>query len=66
MKGPNYQEELKEAEKAIQILGGKLDKIETFNIEGEMERNVLIIKKIKMTPKNYPRGQGKPVKEPIR
>ena len=43
MKGPNYQEELKEAEKAIQILGGKLDKIETFNIEGEMERNVLII-----------------------
>lgn len=66
MKGPNYQEELKEAEKAIQILGGKLDKIETFNIEGEMERNVLIIKKIKTTPKNYPRGQGKPVKEPIR
>ena len=66
MKGPNYQEELKEAEKAIQILGGKLDKIETFNIEGEMERNVLIIKKIKTTPKNYPRSQGKPVKEPIR
>ena len=66
MKGPNYKEELKDAEKAIEVLGGKIEKIETFNVEDEMERNIIIIKKVKNTPKKFPRGQGKPLKEPIR
>lgn len=66
MKGPNYKEELEEAKKAIEILGGKFEHIETFNLEGEMERNVLVIKKVKNTPNKFPRGQGKPLKEPIR
>ena len=62
----NYKEEFEEAKKAIEILGGKFEQIETFNLEGEMERNVLIIKKVKNTPNKFPRGQGKPLKEPIR
>ena len=66
MKGPNYKEELEEAKKAIEILGGKFEHIETFNLEGEMERNVLVIKKVKNTPNKFPRGQGKPLREPIR
>lgn len=66
MKGPNYKEELEEAKKAIEILGGKFEHIETFNLEGEMERNVVIIKKVKNTPNKFPRGQGKPLREPIR
>ena len=66
MKGPNYNEELEEARKAIEILGGKFEKIETFNLEGEMERNILVIKKVKNTPNKFPRGQGKPLREPIR
>lgn len=66
MKGPNYKEELEEAKKTIEILGGKFEHIETFNLEGEMERNVLVIKKVKNTPNKFPRGQGKPLKEPIR
>ena len=66
MKGPNYKEELEEAKKAIEILGGKFEQIETFNLEGEMERNVLIIKKVKNTPNKFPRNQGKALKEPIR
>ncbi len=66
MKGPNYKEELDEAKKAIEILGGKFEHIETFNLEGEMERNVLVIKKVKNTPNKFPRGQGKPLREPIR
>lgn len=65
MKGPNYKEELEEAKKAIEILGGKFEKIETFNLENEMERNILIIRKVKNTPNKFPRGQGKPLKEPI-
>ena len=65
MKGPNYINELNEAKKAIEILGGKFEKIETFNID-DSERNIIIIKKVKKTPENFPRGQGKPLKEPIR
>lgn len=66
MKGPNYKEELDDAKKAIEILGGKLENIESFNLESEMERNILVIKKIKNTPNKFPRGQGKALKEPIR
>ena len=66
MKGPSYEEELENAKNAIKILGGKLEEIETTNIDGELERNILIIKKERPTPKQYPRGQGKPLKEPIK
>ena len=66
MKGPNYREELEEAKNAINILGGKLDYIETVKINDELERNIIIISKIKNTPNKYPRGQGKPLKEPIK
>lgn len=66
MKGPNYEEEIVEAEKAIQVLGGKIERIENIVIDGEIERNIIIISKEKQTPSRYPRGQGKPLKEPIK
>ena len=66
MKGPNYNEELQEAEKGIDILGGKIEIIKNININKDLERNIIVIKKIKNTPKKYPRGQGKPLKEPIK
>lgn len=66
MKGPNYKEELDNARNAITVMGGEYQFIETLNIDEELERNIIIIKKIKETPKKYPRGQGKPLKEPIR
>ncbi len=65
MKGPNYKEELNEGKNAIEILGGKLKEIKTIKIDDE-ERNLIIIEKIENTPKKFPRGQGKPLKEPIR
>lgn len=66
MKGPNYEEELEDAEKAIGILGGKLEKVENLRLNDENERNIVIISKINKTPSKYPRGQGKPLKEPIK
>ena len=36
MKGPNIEEEIKEAENAINILGGKIEKI---NFDGVTRRN---------------------------
>lgn len=66
MKGPNVEEELTESKKAISILGGKIEQIENINIDSDYERNIIMIKKEKPTPKQYPRGQGKPLKEPIK
>lgn len=66
MKGPNYNEELEFAKKTIEVLGGRLEKIERINVDNELERNIIIIKKIKNTPNKFPRKQGKALKEPIR
>ncbi len=65
MKGPNFQEELENARKAIDILGGRISSVETCIISQDFERNIIVIDKIKDTPKKYPRGQGKPLKDPI-
>lgn len=65
MKGPNFETELEESKKAISVLGGKVEKIETIDINKELERNIVIIRKIKKTPDKYPRSQGKALKEPI-
>lgn len=66
MKGPNYEEELEQAKKAIHILGGKVEKVESLRLGEDNERNIVIISKISKTAAKYPRGQGKPLKEPIR
>ena len=65
MKGPNIEDELENSKKAISILGGKIEHIEHLFLDEEMERNLIIIRKIKPTPKQYPRKAGKPAKEPI-
>lgn len=60
------EKEYEEGKKAVNVLGGKLKRIERFTIPGtELERTLLIIEKIKKTPKVYPRIAGKPSKEPI-
>ena len=67
MKGPNIQEELDEAKKAIAVLGGELEKVDYFHLmDTEIERNNIIIKKVKNTPSQYPRKSGIPSKNPIR
>ena len=65
MKGPNIEEEIEEGKKAIEILGGKIEKIENILLPGNLERNLIIIKKIKNTPEKYPRKAGMPAKQPL-
>ena len=65
MKGPKAQKELERSKKAINILGGKLEKVEKITIDEEMERNLIIIRKIKDTSNKYPRKAGVPTKNPI-
>ena len=66
MKGPGYEEELNASKKAIEILGGKIEEIKELKVSDELDRNIIIIKKIKSTSSKYPRGQGKPLREPLK
>lgn len=66
MKGPEIDEELENSKKAIQILGGKIQKVESIVLpESDIKRNIVIIKKVKNTPIKYPRKAGTPSKDPI-
>ena len=65
-KAGNIDTEVKESQRAIKILGGTLEKVEQFQLPNtDMERSLIVIKKISHTPKQYPRSTGKPSKEPI-
>lgn len=65
-KSGKVDEELTASEKAFHILGAKLEKVEEFLLPGtDIERTLVMIKKDKKTPKNYPRSAGKPSKEPL-
>lgn len=65
LKGPNVQEELDAAKKAIRTLGGRVDSVKKYDLENN-ERTLIVISKEKSTEQIYPRKQGKPLKEPIR
>lgn len=66
MKGSSV-EEVDEASKALEILGGKIVKIDKFVLpDSDIERNIVIINKVKETPNKYPRKAGTPAKEPIK
>lgn len=67
MKAAEAQEEINDAKKAIEVLGGKIEKIDEFNLpQSDIGRTVIIIKKEKQTPSKYPRKPGTPSKEPIK
>lgn len=66
MKGPDIEEELKQAKSAIDILGGKFERCDNFCLpKSDISRNIIIINKIKETPKKYPRKAGTPAKTPL-
>lgn len=67
MKGNNVDEEIADAKKAINILGGRISNVDNFKLpDSDIERNVIIIDKIKITPSRYPRKAGVPSKEPLK
>ena len=66
-KSGNYEDELRNAENAIAVLGGKVVDIEQFSLPGtDAQRSLIVIRKIKAAPDKYPRRPGKPSKSPIK
>lgn len=66
LKGMKFAEEAEEGKKALQILGGS----EPVSVEKKLpglddKRAVIYVKKIKSTPKKYPRKAGTPDKDPL-
>lgn len=65
-KSEKLTEELKSADRAINILGGRIKEQVEFQIpNSHIYRNLLVIYKEKETPANYPRKAGIPSKKPI-
>lgn len=65
-KSEKITEEMNSAQKAISLLGGKFDRSKDFNLpDSDIFRNLVVIKKVKETPKKFPRKAGLPSKEPL-
>ncbi len=67
LKGPKATEEVADAKRAIELLGGELVKIQSYDLsDTDLNHNIVIIKKISHTPTKYPRSAPKPSKEPLK
>ena len=67
LKGPAIDDEIKNAGTALKILGGVVEEVIEVDIEGsDLKHNLLVVKKVKDTPKKYPRKAGMVTKNPIK
>ncbi len=66
LKGPDIDQEVLEAQNAIEILGGKTIQITKLNLPiiGD-GRSIVVIEKMELTPQKYPRRPGIPTKRPL-
>jgi 16S rRNA (guanine527-N7)-methyltransferase len=63
-KSGECDQEVNDAARAIQILGGELSGVSKFTL-GDAGRAFVTIQKVKPTPKTYPRKAGTPSKNPL-
>ncbi|MBP3887907.1 MAG: 16S rRNA (guanine(527)-N(7))-methyltransferase RsmG [Cellulosilyticum sp.] len=66
LKGQKLDEELEQGQKAIQILGGKLEEVVHTGVPfTDLNHKIAKIKKVKTTATKYPRKAGEPTKSPL-
>ncbi len=66
MKGSNSEEEIKNSNNAVKILGGKvINKEEFFITNTDIKRSIIEIEKTKNTSNTYPRKAGTPTRNPL-
>lgn len=65
LKGSAAEEEAREAEKAITLLGGRIREICPFTLPDGGTRGIVVIEKRSQTPTKYPRNAGKMKKAPL-
>ena len=64
-KSENIENEVNNAQQCIKILGGSAIKMHRIALTDDINRNLLIVDKIKTTSEKYPRGQNKPRLNPL-
>ncbi len=65
MKGKYSEEEIANAKNGIKLLGGKITKVDTYNLADSSERTIINIKKVFKTDKAYPRTSAKIKSKPL-
>ena len=66
LKGPSLEDELADAVRAVDVLGGSVGGVETVEIPGrDWSHRLAYIDKIAPTPRQYPRKAGVPEKKPL-
>ena len=65
MKGPGVREELEGAQNALDILGSGEPQVLSLTLPGGEERNLVVCRKLRFTPKGYPRHGGTIAKHPL-
>lgn len=66
LKGQKLEEELQDSKRAVKVLGGSLEKAVQATIPfTDIHHRIALIKKVKPSPKQYPRKAGEPTKAPI-
>ncbi|WDV48286.1 16S rRNA (guanine(527)-N(7))-methyltransferase RsmG [Clostridiaceae bacterium M8S5] len=66
MKGPEIEEELNEAKRAVEVLGGKIEEVKKVTLPiYNIDHTLIVIKKVNNTSTKYPRKPGIPKKNPI-
>lgn len=66
LKGPALSDELDEADTAIRLLGGRLERVFDYAIPGvEAKHNIAVIRKVSSTPEKYPRRFALIKKSPL-
>ncbi len=61
----SIEEELGQAAKAIDILGGRVKEVRNVGLECLGQRCLVIVEKVSSTPQRYPRRTGVPAKRPL-
>lgn len=60
-------DEINDSIKSVNVLGGSIISKDIIGLPcSDMDRTMVVIKKIKVSPKKYPRKAGTPTKEPIK
>ena len=65
LKGGDVDAELEESRRAVQLLGGKIERIERLVLPDGSRRTIICIKKISQTSTKYPRPHAKMAKNPL-
>ena len=64
-KGKSWQQEVESAKGAFKLLGGEIATVHTKNLTDDIERALVVVRKVRVTDKKYPRMGNAPRIKPL-